>query len=48
MPTLQAEKQMAALYELFMKSDATQVEINPFAETPEGDGAFLKVCAALS
>jgi len=32
-----AQKQMAALYDLFLKTDATQVEINPFAETPEGD-----------
>lgn len=27
-----AQKQIAALYELFIKTDATQVEINPFAE----------------
>ena len=27
---------MANLYTLFLKSDATQVEINPFAETQEG------------
>lgn len=32
-----AQKQMAGLYELFLKTDATQVEINPFAETPEGE-----------
>lgn len=32
----QASAQMAKLYDLFMKVDATQVEINPFAETPDG------------
>eukprot|EP01133_Synstelium_polycarpum_P009747 gene9747-11383_t len=31
-----AQQQMAALYELFIKSDATQVEVNPFAETTDG------------
>ncbi len=30
---------MANLYELFLKSDATQVEINPFAETSEDLGS---------
>lgn len=29
----QAQEQMKNLYELFVKSDATQVEINPFVET---------------
>lgn len=29
---------MANLYDLFLKSDATQVEINPFAETTENLG----------
>jgi len=32
----EAQKQMSALYDLFIASDATQVEINPLAETPEG------------
>lgn len=32
----QAQDQMRRLYELFLKSDATQVEINPFAVTTEG------------
>jgi len=31
----QAQDQMRRLYELFTKSDATQVEVNPFAITPE-------------
>lgn len=31
-----ASQQMQRLYELFMKVDATQVEINPFGETPNG------------
>lgn len=31
-----AQDQMHRLYELFIKSDATMVEVNPFAVTPEG------------
>jgi len=31
-----AQKQMTALYDLFIKTDATQVEVNPFAETTDG------------
>lgn len=31
-----AQEQMSRLYELFIKSDATMVEVNPFAVTPEG------------
>ncbi|KYR00414.1 succinate-CoA ligase (GDP-forming) [Tieghemostelium lacteum] len=31
----EAQDQMASLYDLFVKSDATQVEINPFAETTD-------------
>eukprot|EP01087_Luapelamoeba_hula_P019402 TRINITY_DN641_c0_g1_i2.p1 TRINITY_DN641_c0_g1~~TRINITY_DN641_c0_g1_i2.p1 ORF type:complete len:472 (-),score=116.92 TRINITY_DN641_c0_g1_i2:12-1427(-) len=31
-----AQEQMKKLYELFIKTDATQVEINPLAETPDG------------
>jgi len=31
-----AQEQMVRLYELFIKSDATMVEVNPFAVTPEG------------
>jgi succinyl-CoA synthetase beta subunit len=31
-----AAEQMARLYDLFVKTDAVQVEINPFAETPKG------------
>jgi succinyl-CoA synthetase beta subunit len=31
-----AQDQMKRLYELFIKSDATMVEVNPFAVTPEG------------
>lgn len=33
----EVQKQMANLYDLFIKTDATQVEINPFAETPSGE-----------
>ncbi|KAG8435880.1 hypothetical protein GDO86_007104 [Hymenochirus boettgeri] len=32
----QAAEQIKRLYELFLKVDATQVEVNPFGETPEG------------
>ncbi|KAK2176791.1 hypothetical protein NP493_640g03039 [Ridgeia piscesae] len=31
-----AATQIKKLYELFLKVDATQIEINPFAETPDG------------
>lgn len=31
----EAQQQMKNLFDLFIKSDATQVEINPFVETPE-------------
>eukprot|EP01120_Amphizonella_sp_Union-15-10_P007198 TRINITY_DN2408_c0_g1_i1.p1 TRINITY_DN2408_c0_g1~~TRINITY_DN2408_c0_g1_i1.p1 ORF type:complete len:421 (-),score=105.47 TRINITY_DN2408_c0_g1_i1:37-1299(-) len=33
----QAVQQMRSLYDLFIHLDATQVEINPMAETPTGD-----------
>lgn len=32
----QAAEQIKKLYNLFLKIDATQVEVNPFGETPEG------------
>ncbi|XP_053325900.1 succinate--CoA ligase [GDP-forming] subunit beta, mitochondrial [Spea bombifrons] len=32
----QAADQIKKLYDLFLKVDATQVEVNPFGETPEG------------
>lgn len=32
----EAAKQIEKLYDLFLKVDATQVEINPFVETPDG------------
>ena len=34
----QAAEQIKLLYKLFLKVDATQVEINPFGETPDGKG----------
>ena len=34
----EAAKQIKALYGLFLKVDATQVEINPLGETPQGQG----------
>ena len=38
-----AAKQIKRLYQLFCSVDATQVEINPFAETPEGRGQYCKI-----
>ena len=39
---LQAEaaKQVQLLYKMFCAVDATQVEINPFGETPDGKGMY--------
>jgi len=34
---VKAQKQMERLYDLFVKTDATQVEINPFAEISNGE-----------
>jgi len=33
-----ATEQIKRLYALFLKVDATQIEINPFGETPDGQG----------
>ena len=33
-----ATEQIKRLYALFLKVDATQIEINPFGETPDGEG----------
>lgn len=38
---LQAAKQIKLLYKLFLKVDATQVEINPFGETLDGKGGLF-------
>ena len=40
---LQAEaaKQVQLLYKMFCAVDATQVEINPFGETPDGRGMHM-------
>ena len=38
----QAADQIKRLYDLFLKVDATQVEVNPLGETPEGQGNVLK------
>lgn len=35
----QAADEMSKIYRLFVELDCTQVEINPFAQTPEGRGA---------
>lgn len=34
--TLEAEKQIEALYQTFIKCDCTMVEVNPLTETPDG------------
>lgn len=34
----QAADQIKNLYQLFLAVDATQVEVNPFGETPDGEG----------
>ena len=45
-----ASEQILRLYDLFISVDATQVEINPFGETPDGRGninrcgTFEKCC----
>ena len=38
----QAADQLKALYTLFTSVDATQVEINPFGETPDGKGMDMQ------
>ena len=40
---MQAKDQIKKLYEMFLKIDATQVEINPFGETPDGQGEMVKI-----
>ena len=40
-----AAEQIRSLYDLFVSVDATQVEINPFGETPDGRGN--KPCGSL-
>lgn len=43
----EAQAQMAALYDLFIKNDATQVEINPLVQT-KGDGKIFCVDAKIT
>lgn len=46
--TSQAADQIKRLYDLFLKVDATQVEVNPFGETPEGQGTqCVYVCVSV-
>ena len=40
---MQAVRLLTALYTMFSNCDATQVEVNPLAETPDGD---IVVCDA--
>ena len=44
----EAAKQIEKLYDLFLKVDATQVEINPFGETPDGRGIHLSTIHYIS
>ncbi|XP_015730849.1 succinate--CoA ligase [GDP-forming] subunit beta, mitochondrial isoform X2 [Coturnix japonica] len=48
----QAADQIKKLYNLFLKIDATQVEVNPFGETPEGQvngaGLAMATCDIIS
>lgn len=44
--TSQAADQIKRLYDLFLKVDATQVEVNPLGETPEGQGT-RSVCVSV-
>lgn len=41
-----AAEQIGRLYRLFLSVDATQVEINPFGETPDGRGNHSFSCRA--
>ncbi len=43
----QATQQIINLYKMFMSVDATQVEINPFGETPDGRGMYVCVYACM-
>ena len=42
-----AATQIMKLYDLFCGVDATQVEINPFGETPDGRGTCTCTCSPL-
>ena len=40
-----AADQIIKLYKLFCKLDCTQLEINPFGETPDGRGKMpFRIC----
>lgn len=39
-----AALQIKRLYNLFIGVDATQVEVNPFGETPDGQGELIFKC----
>lgn len=40
----QVADQILRLYEMFLKVDATQIEINPFGETPDKRGILKNIC----
>jgi len=44
---LQASKNIEALYQTFIKSDCTMVEVNPFTETPDGSVVCVDAKVAL-
>ena len=43
-----AADQIQRLYNLFLSVDATQVEINPFGETPDGRGESFSCTPCVS
>jgi hypothetical protein len=43
---LQAKSCFANLYRMFVATDATQIEVNPLAETPDGKGACACACVS--
>lgn len=42
-----AVQQMQRLYQLFRETDATQVEINPFIESTEGEGTSAQLAGCV-
>lgn len=44
---VEAAKQVKSLYNMFCAVDTTQVEINPFGETPDGRGMCITYCSLL-
>ena len=45
---LKAAEQIVKLYKLFRKLDCTQLEINPFGETPDKRGTFFLIFSLIA